>query len=83
MIDLSFQTLGPEQRRVFLLLGSMIGGRIDLGGAAALLGLPADDTDDVLQELVGGCLLEEVMGDVYRFHDLIGTLLPGVPKKCP
>ena len=81
VIDLSFQTLGPEQRRVFLLLGSMIGGRIDLGGAAALLGLPADDTDDVLQELVGGCLLEEVMGDVYRFHDLIGDFAAGRAEK--
>lgn len=76
-IDLSFQTLSAEQRRVFLLLGSMIGGRIDLGGAAALLGVPVEDADDVLQGLVGVCLLEEPMGDVYRFHDLISDFAAG------
>lgn len=72
-IDLSFQSLNENQSRSFLLLGSMIGSMIDLGGAAALLGITVEDADDILQELVGVCLLEEPQGDVYRLHDLIGA----------
>jgi DNA-binding SARP family transcriptional activator/tetratricopeptide (TPR) repeat protein len=72
-IDLSFQSLNRDQSRTFLLLGLMIGSTIDLGGAAALLDVTVEDADDILQELVGVCLLEEPQGDVYRLHDLIGA----------
>ncbi|WP_201294966.1 MULTISPECIES: BTAD domain-containing putative transcriptional regulator [unclassified Nocardiopsis] len=72
-IDLSYQSLNQEQGRAFLLLGLMIGSTIDLGGAAALLDMSVEDADDILQELVGMCLLEEPQGDVYRLHDLIGA----------
>ncbi|WP_444962054.1 AfsR/SARP family transcriptional regulator [Nocardiopsis sp. M1B1] len=72
-IDLSFQSLNRDQSRTFLLLGLMIGSTIDLGGAAALLDMTVEDADDILQELVGVCLLEEPQGDVYRLHDLIGA----------
>ncbi len=72
-IDLSFQSLNRDQSRAFLLLGLMIGSTIDLGGAAALLDMSVEDADDILQELVGVCLLEEPQGDVYRLHDLIGA----------
>ncbi|WP_150243909.1 AfsR/SARP family transcriptional regulator [Nocardiopsis quinghaiensis] len=72
-IDLSFQSLNRDQSRAFLLLGLMIGNTIDLGGAAALLDMTVEDADDILQELVGVCLLEEPQGDVYRLHDLIGA----------
>ncbi len=72
-IDLSFQSLNRDQNRTFLLLGLMIGSTIDLGGAAALLDMTVEDADDILQELVGVCLLEEPQGDVYRLHDLIGA----------
>ncbi len=72
-IDLSFQSLNRKQGRAFLLLGLMFGSTIDLGGAAALLDMSVDEADDILQELVGVCLLEEPQGDVYRLHDLIGA----------
>jgi DNA-binding SARP family transcriptional activator/tetratricopeptide (TPR) repeat protein len=72
-IDLSFQSLNRNQSRTFLLLGLMIGNTIDLGGASALLDMSVEDADDILQELVGVCLLEEPQGDVYRLHDLIGA----------
>ncbi len=71
-IDLSYQSLNPLQRQAFLLLGAMIGATVDLHGAAALLNLEPGDADDLLQELVGVCLLDELSGDVYRFHDLVG-----------
>ncbi|WP_191276125.1 AfsR/SARP family transcriptional regulator [Nocardiopsis terrae] len=70
-IDLSFQSLNSEQRNAFLLLGLMVGNTIDLAGGAALLKVTAEDADDILQELVGMCLLDEPQGDVYRMHDLI------------
>lgn len=73
VIDLSYRSLNPEQRRAFLLLGEMIGGKIGLDGAAALFGSSLEDADELLQELVGMCLLEEPQGDLYRFHDLIGA----------
>uniref|UniRef100_UPI00034D8904 AfsR/SARP family transcriptional regulator n=1 Tax=Nocardiopsis halotolerans TaxID=124252 RepID=UPI00034D8904 len=72
-IDLSFQSLNRHQSRAFLLLGLMIGSTVDLGGAASLLDMSVEDADDILQELVGVCLLEEPQGDVYRLHDLIGA----------
>ncbi|MEU3020055.1 BTAD domain-containing putative transcriptional regulator [Nocardiopsis sp. NPDC007018] len=71
-IDLSYRSLDPAQRRAFLLLGVLIGTTVDLHGASALLDLEPEDADDLLQGLVGVCLLEEPAGDVYRLHDLIG-----------
>nr|WP_301184344.1 BTAD domain-containing putative transcriptional regulator [Nocardiopsis exhalans] len=71
-IDLSYQSLNQDQRRAFLLLGDMIGNTVDLHGASALLDVEPEEADDLLQGLVGVCLLEEPEGDVYRLHDLIG-----------
>lgn len=73
VFEMSYQSLTVRQREVFLLLGGMIGNTVDLRGASAMLDLDPPDADDVLQELVSMCLLEEPAGDVYRFHDLIGA----------
>lgn len=73
IFELSFRSLTPSQREVFLLLGMMIGTSIDLHGAAALLGVQPSDADDALQQLVSVCLVEEKGADLYRFHDLIGV----------
>ncbi|MBQ1083385.1 tetratricopeptide repeat protein [Nocardiopsis sp. B62] len=70
-IGLSYWSLGPDQRRAFLFLGLAVGRTLDLQGAAALLGSELEDADDLLQELVSVCLIEEPRGDVYRFHDLL------------
>ncbi|MDA2809344.1 BTAD domain-containing putative transcriptional regulator [Nocardiopsis sp. RSe5-2] len=72
VFELSYRSLTDEQRRIFCLLGTMIGGSIDLMGAADLLDADPPDADDLLQELVSVCLLDEPSVDVYRFHDLIG-----------
>jgi DNA-binding SARP family transcriptional activator/tetratricopeptide (TPR) repeat protein len=71
VIDLSYETLTPDQRSVFLLLGSAVGTTLDLRGASALLDMSLEEADDMLQELVSVCLIEEPRGDVYRFHDLV------------
>ncbi|WP_420156865.1 BTAD domain-containing putative transcriptional regulator [Nocardiopsis sp. CNT-189] len=73
VFELSYLSLTPEQQRSFCLLGMMIGGSVDLFGAAALLDMEAPDADDLLQELVSVCLLDEPGADHYRFHDLIGV----------
>ncbi|WP_017539512.1 AfsR/SARP family transcriptional regulator [Nocardiopsis halophila] len=72
VFELSYQSLTDEQRRAFCLLGTMIGGSVDLMGAADLLDADPPDADDLLQDLVTVCLLDEPSADVYRFHDLIG-----------
>lgn len=72
VFELSYQSLNEAQRDAFLRLGLMIGGSVDVHGAAALLGREPPDTDDLLQELVSVCLLEEQNVDLYRFHDLVG-----------
>lgn len=73
VFELSYQSLNEVQRRAFLTLGVMIGGTVDLHGAAALLGCDPPEADDLLQELVSVCLFEEPSVDLYRFHDLLGS----------
>ncbi|WP_343233676.1 BTAD domain-containing putative transcriptional regulator [Streptomonospora sp. PA3] len=73
VFELSYQSLNEEQRRAFLILGVMIGGTVDLHGAAALLDCDPPEADDLLQELVSVCLFEEPSVDLYRFHDLLGS----------
>ncbi|TDQ55433.1 AfsR/SARP family transcriptional regulator [Actinorugispora endophytica] len=72
VFELSYQSLNDAQKDAFLRLGLMIGSSIDVHGAAELVGRELPDTDDLLQELVSVCLLEEQNVDLYRFHDLIG-----------
>ncbi|WP_184078101.1 BTAD domain-containing putative transcriptional regulator [Nocardiopsis mwathae] len=73
VFELSYQSLNAVQQRTFLFLGIMIGSSVDLHGATSLLKYEPPDADDLLQELVSVCLLEESAVDVYRFHDLIGA----------
>ncbi|ASU81871.1 AfsR family transcriptional regulator [Nocardiopsis gilva YIM 90087] len=73
VFELSYQSLNEVQQRTFLYIGMMIGSSLDLHGATALLECEPPEADDLLQELVSVCLLEEPVVDVYRFHDLIGA----------
>ncbi|TQN28674.1 DNA-binding SARP family transcriptional activator [Haloactinospora alba] len=73
VFELSYQSLDIPHRNAFLTLGAMLGGSIDLYGAAVLLDRDLPESDDLLQELVSVCLLDELGVDLYRFHDLIGT----------
>lgn len=70
-IDLSYQSLNADLHRAFLLLSAAFGRHIDLHGAAALIDMSPEEADEVLQDLVGVCLLDEPHADVYRFHDLV------------
>ena len=69
--ELGYGQLEPAQARAFRLLGLADGPDISLAAAAALLDLPAADTERLLEVLVDISLLESAAPDRYRFHDLV------------
>ncbi|MYR45139.1 BTAD domain-containing putative transcriptional regulator [Streptomyces sp. SID5910] len=69
--ELGYGQLEPAQARAFRLLGLADGPDISLAAAAALLDLPAEDTEDLLESLVDTSLLESAAPGRYRFHDLV------------
>ena len=69
--ELGYGQLEPAQARAFRLLGLADGPDISLAAAAAVLDLPAEDTEDILESLVDTSLLESAAPGRYRFHDLV------------
>jgi DNA-binding SARP family transcriptional activator/Tfp pilus assembly protein PilF len=69
--ELGYGTLEPAQGRAFRLLGLADGPDISLAAAAALLDLPVDVTEDLLESLVDTSLLESAAPGRYRYHDLV------------
>ncbi|MEU6774014.1 BTAD domain-containing putative transcriptional regulator [Streptomyces sp. NPDC046759] len=69
--ELGYGQLEPAQARAFRLLGLADGPDISLAAAAAVLHLPAEDTEDLLEALVDTSLLESAAPGRYRFHDLV------------
>ncbi|MEV5874292.1 BTAD domain-containing putative transcriptional regulator [Streptomyces sp. NPDC052101] len=69
--ELGYGQLEPAQARAFRLLGLADGPDISLPAAAAVLDLPAEDTEDLLEALVDTSLLESAAPGRYRFHDLV------------
>ncbi|QKW07166.1 tetratricopeptide repeat protein [Streptomyces sp. NA04227] len=69
--ELGYGQLEPAQARAFRLLGLADGPDISLAAAAALLDLPIDDAEDLLEALVDTSLLESAAPGRYRFHDLV------------
>ncbi|MFD5448770.1 BTAD domain-containing putative transcriptional regulator [Streptomyces sp. NPDC127100] len=69
--ELGYGQLEPAQARAFRLLGLADGPDISLAAAAALLDLPAEDTEDLMESLVDTSLLESAAPGRYRFHDLV------------
>ncbi|WP_327345157.1 AfsR/SARP family transcriptional regulator [Streptomyces europaeiscabiei] len=69
--ELGYGQLEPAQSRAFRLLGLADGPDISLAAAAAVLDLPPEDTEDVLEILVDTSLLESAAPGRYRFHDLV------------
>lgn len=68
---LSYQYLTAQQQRFFVHLGLHPGPDIDPYAAAALAGLPFDDTIQILDELHADGLLAEPALRRYRMHNLI------------
>ncbi|MFD4828619.1 BTAD domain-containing putative transcriptional regulator [Streptomyces uncialis] len=69
--ELGYGQLEPNQARAFRLLGLADGPDLSLAAAAAVLDLPQDDTEDLLEALVDTSLLESAAPGRYRFHDLV------------
>lgn len=69
--ELGYGQLEPAQARAFCLLGLADGPDISLAAAAAVLDLPVEDTEDLLESLVDTSLLESAAPGRYRFHDLV------------
>ncbi|MEU9390534.1 BTAD domain-containing putative transcriptional regulator [Streptomyces sp. NPDC048324] len=69
--ELGYGQLEPAQARAFRLLGLADGPDISLSAAAAVLDLPAEETEDLLESLVDTSLLESAAPGRYRYHDLV------------
>ncbi|MGW3202859.1 BTAD domain-containing putative transcriptional regulator [Streptomyces sp. NPDC001135] len=69
--ELGYGQLEPPQARAFRLLGLADGPDISLAAAAAVLALPVEETEDLLESLVDTSLLESAAPGRYRFHDLV------------
>ncbi|MFF4760495.1 BTAD domain-containing putative transcriptional regulator [Streptomyces sp. NPDC001292] len=69
--ELGYGQLEPAQARAFRLLGLADGPDMSLEAAAAVLDLPVDATEDLLESLVDTSLLESAAPGRYRFHDLV------------
>lgn len=70
-LQVSYQNLTSDLKRVFRLLGFHPGLDIDTAAAAALTGLPPRRVDRLLESLVDVHLLQQRGHGRYRFHDLI------------
>ncbi|WDM12385.1 winged helix-turn-helix domain-containing protein [Streptomyces lavenduligriseus] len=69
--ELAYGQLGPAEARAFRLLGLADGPDISLAAAAAVLDLPTEYTEDLLESLVDTSLLESAAPGRYHFHDLV------------
>ncbi|MFJ6634519.1 AfsR/SARP family transcriptional regulator [Streptomyces sp. NPDC091376] len=69
--ELGYGQLEPTQARAFRLLGLADGPDISLPAAAAVLDLPVQDTENLLEALVDTSLLESAAPGRYRYHDLV------------
>ncbi|WP_328676594.1 tetratricopeptide repeat protein [Streptomyces sp. NBC_00322] len=69
--ELGYGQLEPAQARAFRLLGLADGPDISLAAAAAVLDLPLQDTEDLLEALVDTSLVESAAPGRYRYHDLV------------
>jgi DNA-binding SARP family transcriptional activator len=69
--DLSYQALPEAARRLFGLIGTFAGPDFATGAVAALTGLPHEDADRVLDQLVAMHMIQAVAADRYTFHDLL------------
>lgn len=69
--ELGYGQLGPAQARAFRLVSLADGPDISLAAAAAVLDLPVEETEDLLESLVGTSLLEADAPGRYRYHSLV------------
>lgn len=81
MLQLSYQSMTPEQRRCLRLLGLHPGRTVDTEEAAALFGTSLEAAEDLLEPLLGAHLLEEQKPGWYGFHDLVRSFVQGLAEQ--
>ncbi|MFJ2771953.1 BTAD domain-containing putative transcriptional regulator [Streptomyces sp. NPDC087300] len=69
--ELGYGQLEPAQARAFRLLGLADGPDLSLAAASAILDLPLEDAEDILESLVDTSLVESAAPGRYRYHDLV------------
>ncbi|HUR01158.1 MAG TPA: NB-ARC domain-containing protein [Nonomuraea sp.] len=70
-LDLSYQRLAEDQRRVYRLLGSHVGTEFGVAEAAGALNTTVARARRLLDQLLDAHLLRESAPCRYRFHDLV------------
>ncbi|WP_426404497.1 AfsR/SARP family transcriptional regulator [Streptomyces sp. R-07] len=68
---LSYQQLTADQQRMFRLLGLQPGRDIGAEAAAALAGLPSEEAETLLEDLLDAHVLAQHQPGRYTFHDLL------------
>ena len=69
--SMSYQQLDPGQQRMFRLLGLHPGREFGPHAAAALAGIPLDQADKLLEDLLDAHVLTEHELGRYTYHDLL------------
>ncbi|MBD0696161.1 hypothetical protein BG452_23365 [Streptomyces sp. CBMA123] len=69
--ELGYRQLTPDQARAFRLAAWCEGPDLGLDAAAALLDLPADEAEELLESLVDAAMLDSLTAGRYRYHDLL------------
>ncbi|MFJ6215550.1 AfsR/SARP family transcriptional regulator [Streptomyces sp. NPDC092296] len=69
--ELGYRQLSPVLARAFRLLALPDSPHLSLASAAAVLGLPVDEAEDLTEALVDAGLLESPAPGRYRHHDLL------------
>ncbi|WP_030441173.1 AfsR/SARP family transcriptional regulator [Actinoplanes subtropicus] len=80
---LSYGQLGESARRLFRLLGAYPAPLFDGLAAAALAGLPLDEAQDLLDDLIDGHLLDEPEPGIFRLHDLLREYAAALAGELP
>jgi DNA-binding SARP family transcriptional activator/Tfp pilus assembly protein PilF len=79
----SYDTLSAEQQRAFRLLSLHFTPTFGPHASAALIGLPLEATERMLETLLDAHLLRELEQERYEFHDLIGVFARSLAAREP
>jgi len=78
-IDISFQSLNEEAKKIFLSLGIFEGKDFSPQAVAAINKMTLTETQFILQNLVNTSLLEESTKQRYRLHPIIKLYIKKIP----
>jgi tetratricopeptide (TPR) repeat protein len=81
--DVSYEALPAAEARLYCLLGLHPGPVFGVGVAAAVAAIETDEAAELLDELAGASLVEEVAESRYRFHDLLRLHAHGKAEATP